>query len=88
MYYIVVYDVRSPARGTKLLKMLRQYLHHVQNSVCEGELTDAQYAELEYKTKQILDEDEDSCIIYCVGREKWMNREIIGVEKQRADNFL
>ena len=25
MYYIVVYDVRSPARGTKLLKMLRQY---------------------------------------------------------------
>jgi CRISPR-associated protein Cas2 len=88
MYYIVVYDVRSPARGTKLLKMLRTHLHHVQNSVCEGELMEAQYTELQHKTKQILDEDEDSCIIYRVGREKWMYREIIGVEKHSTDVFL
>jgi CRISPR-associated protein Cas2 len=88
MYYIAVYDVTAPARGTKLLKMLRTYLHHVQNSVCEGELTTAQYEEMKHHATQILDEDEDSFIIYCVGAEKWMKREIIGIEKRKTDNFL
>jgi CRISPR-associated protein Cas2 len=88
MYYIAVYDVTAPARGAKLLKMLRTYLHHVQNSVCEGELTPAQYEEVKHRATKILDEDEDSFIIYCVGVEKWMKREIIGIEKRKTDNFL
>ncbi len=88
MYYIAVYDITSPKRGTKMLKLLRQYLHHVQNSVCEGELTNAQYAELHHAARNLLDEEEDSLIIYCVGSTKWMKREIIGVEKRGTDNFL
>jgi CRISPR-associated protein Cas2 len=88
MYYIAVYDVTAPARGAKLLKLLRKYLHHVQNSVLEGELTEAQYAELRFASAAIVDEEEDSLILYCVGHQKWMRRDIIGVEKRGTDNFL
>ena len=40
MYLIVVYDIVSQKRGTKLLKFLRQYLNWVQNSVLEGDVTE------------------------------------------------
>jgi len=88
MYYIIVYDIASPKRLPKMLKLMRGYVNHVQNSVFEGELTKSQLAEVRYKAKEIMNEDEDSLIIYCVGNEKWLNREIIGIEKRGVSNFL
>lgn len=88
MYYIVVYDIASPKRLPKMLKLCRSYLHHVQFSVFEGELSKAQVAELLHKAKQIMDTLEDSMIVYCVGNEKWMDRTIVGIEKNATSNFL
>lgn len=87
MYYILVYDV-NVSRVAKMLKIVREYLNHVQNSVFEGELTDAQLEELKYKITELMNEEEDSVIIYCVGSKRWSNREVLGVEKNSADNFL
>ena len=42
-----------------MLKLVRKYLNHVQNSVFEGELTDAQLAELKDAARELMDEDED-----------------------------
>ena len=87
MYYILVYDVNVD-RVQKMLKIVREYLNHVQNSVFEGELTDAQLAELKDKMRALMDEGEDSIIIYRVGSKRWSNREVLGVEKHSTDNFI
>lgn len=88
MYYIIVYDIASPKRLPKMLKLMRGYLNHVQNSVFEGELTKSQLAEVRFKSEEIMNEAEDSLIIYCVGNHKWLDREIIGIEKRGISNFL
>lgn len=87
MYYILVYDV-NVKRVSKMLKLVREYLNHVQNSVFEGELTDAQLEELKYHIKELMNEEEDSVIIYCVGSKRWSNREVLGIEKNDVGNFV
>ena len=87
MYYILVYDI-NVKRVAKMLKLVREYLNHVQNSVFEGELTNAQLEELKYKIKDLMNEQEDSVIIYCVGSKRWSNREVLGIEKNEVDNFV
>lgn len=87
MYYILVYDVNVD-RVQKMLKLVRKYLNHVQNSVFEGELTDAQLAELKDSARDLMDEEEDSIIIYRVGSKRWSSREVLGVEKHDIDNFV
>lgn len=87
MYVIAVYDV-GEKRVVKMLKLCRQYLNWIQNSVFEGELTEVQLKELKYKAKDIMKEDEDSFIIFSSREQKWMDKQVIGKEKNNLDNFL
>jgi len=88
MYYICVYDIANERRLPKVLKLFRKYLNWVQNSVFEGELTSAQYVSLLAELNKIIKKEEDSIILYKLREEKWMKREILGVEKNMIDNFL
>lgn len=88
MYVIAVYDVGQKRCG-KMLKLCRGYLHHIQNSVFEGEITEAKLEELKIKAQKIMDkEEEDSLIIFKSRNEKWLDKEIVGKEKRSADNIL
>ena len=87
MYIIAVYDVGEKRVG-KMLKLCRQYLDWIQNSVFEGELTEVQLKELIYKSKNIMNEDEDSFILFSSREQKWMDKKVIGKEKNNLDNFL
>lgn len=87
MYVIAVYDV-GEKRVAKMLKLCRQYLNWIQNSVFEGELTEVQLKELKYKAQDILKDDEDSFIIFSSREQKWMDKQVIGKEKNNLDNFL
>jgi CRISPR-associated protein Cas2 len=87
MYIIAVYDVNEK-RVAKMLKLFRRYLHWIQNSVFEGELTETQLKELEYEIAKIMHKNEDSIIIFTNANEKWMNKKIIGLEKNNTSNFL
>ena len=88
MYVIVVYDVDKKRCG-KMLKLCRSYLHHIQNSVFEGEITEAKLEELKIKSRKIMrDEDSDSLIIFKSRNEKWLEKEIVGTEKRPVDNVL
>jgi len=80
MYIILVYDV-NVKRVARVLKVARKYLHWVQNSVCEGELTVAGYEKLKSELKKVIKEDEDSVIFYQLRTMKYTNREAIGVKK-------
>ncbi|HMT55040.1 MAG: CRISPR-associated endonuclease Cas2 [Saprospiraceae bacterium] len=87
MYIIAVYDV-GEKRVVKMLKLCRQYLNWIQNSVFEGELTEVQLKELKYRAKEIMKDDEDSFIIFSSREQKWMDKQVIGKEKNSLDNFL
>ena len=87
MYIILVYDI-GEKRVVKMLKLCRQYLNWIQNSVFEGEITEVKLKELEFKAKEIMDTDVDSLIIFKTRNEKWLEKRIIGKEKNELDTFL
>ena len=87
MYVILVYDIGEKRVG-KMLKLCRKYLHWIQNSVFEGEITEVKLKELKHLAKLIMDESSDSVIIFKSRDEKWLNKEIIGAERSSIDNFL
>ena len=75
-------------RVAKVCKYLRQHLNWVQNSVFEGGLTKAQLARVKSGLLGIIDESEDSVLIYQMRHEKWMDKQVIGIEKKSGDKPL
>lgn len=87
MYVILVYDVNQ-RRVAKMLKLCRQYLNWIQNSVFEGEITQIKLKELKHRAKEVMKEKEDSLIIFISREVRWLDKEIIGCEKNPLDTFL
>ena len=87
MYVILVYDIDTKRVG-KMLKLCRRYLNWVQNSVLEGELTELKLKELIYEAKKIIKPETDSLIIFISRQEKWLEKQVIGKEKNELDNLL
>lgn len=71
-----------------MLKLCRRYLNWIQNSVFEGEITDVKLKELLFKARDIMDEEKDSIIIFKSRQEKWLDKMVIGKEKNNLDNML
>ena len=59
MFVILVYDTLAE-RNPGVLKTCRKYLHWVQRSVFEGQLTAAQYRTLTWELKAQIDPGYDS----------------------------
>ncbi|PRY39964.1 CRISPR-associated Cas2 family protein [Spirosoma oryzae] len=87
MYVILVYDMGQKRVG-KMRKLCRRYLNWIQNSVFEGEMTEVQLKELLYEARQLMNEAEDSLILFKNRDQKWLDKQIVGVERQSTDNFL
>jgi len=87
MYVILVYDV-GEKRVAKMLKLCRKYLSWIQNSVFEGEITEAKLKELQIRAENIIDSNFDSIIIFKNRDEKWLNKQIIGKERSSISNYL
>lgn len=87
MYVIAVYDVNQK-RVAKMLKLCRRYLNWIQNSVFEGEITDLGLKELIHEARQVMDEREDSFILFSSRDERWLSKTIVGKERAETDNFL
>ena len=87
MYIILVYDIEQKRVG-KMLKLCRQYLNWIQNSVFEGELTEVKLKELLHKAKSIMNVEKDSIIVFSSRQEKWLEKQVIGKEKNELDNIL
>lgn len=87
MYIILVYDIEEK-RVSKMLKLCRQYLNWIQNSVFEGDLTDVKLQELILKAKKIMNPETDSIIIFTSRQEKWLDKMVIGKEKNELDNII
>lgn len=87
MYVILVYDVKQQRVG-KMLKLGRRYLHWVQNSVLEGEISEVKLQELLTKAATFLDEKEDSLLIFKSRTEQWLEKQIWGHERSPLGSFL
>lgn len=87
MYIIIVYDV-APKREPKLLKLLRQYLIWIQNSVFEGEMTPAKFEILKSEINDIVNVKKDSIVLYTFDSRNYTSRKIIGIEKNKVDSFI
>ena len=87
MYVILVYDCGEKRVG-KMLKLCRRYLNWIQNSVFEGSLTEVGLKTLKAEAKDLMDEQHDSLIIFTSREEKWLEKEVLGQEKNKIDNFL
>lgn len=87
MFVILVYDVNQK-RVAKVLKRSRKYLYWVQNSVLEGDISEANFKKLKMELSKIINEEEDSLIFYTFRTTKYSNRETIGLKKGGDDNIL
>ena len=69
MFILLVYDI-GEKRVNKALKICRQYLDWVQNSVFEGELTKAGLETLKKRLRKIMNKD--------------LTMEILGIDKKQV----
>jgi CRISPR-associated protein Cas2 len=80
----MVYDV-NVERVTKVLKIGRKYLNHIQNSVLEGELSPAQYKKLRHEVKIAINPKQDSVRFYLLRTTQYMTVEKLGVPSRPGD---
>ena len=64
-----------------MLKLMRQYLHWIQNSVFEGELTKGQFSQLVISAQKIMDKKEDSLIFFEMDSNKYIQKKVYGIDK-------
>ena len=87
MYLILVYDVAQQRVG-KVCRTLRRRLTWVQNSVFEGEVTDAEFARIQADLSGIIDSNGDSVLFYCIRNPHGWEKRVMGQEKLTTDTFL
>jgi len=87
MYVILVYDI-SEKRVGKMLKLCRRYLNWIQNSVFEGEISQVKLLEFKENAKKIMNIETDSLIVFKTRQEKWLEKEVIGYDKNDLNPFL
>lgn len=91
MYIVLVYDVSQEENGarrwSRIFKICKKYLTHIQNSVFEGELSKGQLAQLKKELKEYIDKELDSVIIFKSRQEKWLDKEFWG-RKDDLTSFI
>ncbi|VVB52871.1 CRISPR-associated endoribonuclease Cas2 [uncultured archaeon] len=87
LYIIIVYDV-GVERVNKVRVYLKQYLNWVQNSVLEGELTEAEYMKVMNGLRDVIDESLDNVICYKTKDRKYLAIDEIGTKKAEITTII
>ncbi len=87
MFIILVYDVNEK-RVSRALKTCRKYLFWVQNSVFEGEITEAGLMRLKRDLQKVINEKEDSVVIYTFADKDYTSIQIMGCRKGGMSVFI
>ncbi|MBA2783362.1 MAG: CRISPR-associated endonuclease Cas2 [Rubrobacteraceae bacterium] len=85
MHVLMVYDV-NVKRVTKVLKIGRKYLQHIQNSVLEGELSPAQFKSLRNEIKKTIKPEEDCVRFYLLRTTQYLTIDQLGTPQKPAAN--
>jgi len=84
---VIVYDV-AVERINGVRQLLRQYLTWVQNSAFEGELTEGELEKVKIELRKLIREDQDSILFYVVSSQKWIRKDVLGIEKAEVSTVI
>jgi len=87
LYVILAYDV-GVERISNVRTFLKQYLNWVQNSVFEGELTEAEFMSVEQGLKERINPVLDFIIIYRLASNKFLETTEMGTPKAETGTIL
>ena len=87
MFVILTYDV-GEKRVNRIRKTLKKYLTWTQNSVFEGQITEAKLHKCLAEVNKSLDKNDDSLYVYMVGNIHNINKRVVGKEKNYDELFL
>lgn len=87
MYVVLVYDV-NVEHVNKVRIFLKQYLNWVQNSVFEGELTEAEYLKIMNHLEKIIKTSYGHVLCYKSRDKKYLQIDEIGIPKAEISNIL
>ncbi len=87
MYVIMVYDV-AVERVSQVLTVARKYLNWVQNSVLEGEITEANLLRLQNELSHIINKERDSIVFYLLRTTKYFTKVTLGRVKGSTETFI
>ncbi len=93
MKVILVYDIelKEPKDQKRLnwaKKIARKYLHHVQKSVFEGDITLSQLARLQSEILKAIDSERDYVIIYKMPEATQWERLVLTKKKPATENII
>jgi len=93
MYVILVYDISTETkegkkRLPKVMKKCREFLHHTQKSVFEGEISEAKLLALKVALEKLINEREDYVVFYKLANKNNLERENIGIDFDPTANIL
>ncbi len=77
MFIILTYDVNAK-RVSKVMKICRKYLTHIQRSVFEGMITESKLGYLKRELRNVIIKEEDQICIYKMESLKYTCKEEIG----------
>jgi CRISPR-associated protein Cas2 len=87
MFVILVYDTLAE-RNPQILQTCRRYLHWVQRSVFQGELSTAQYRLLATALRTKIDPDHDSIRVYITRSAHDVETRTIGTDLGNTDPII
>jgi CRISPR-associated protein Cas2 len=87
VFLILAYDLNEK-RVAKALKICRKYLFWVQNSVFEGDISEAKLEKLKSELRGMMNTKEDSVIIYNFQTTKYSSVAILGLRKGGQDTII
>jgi CRISPR-associated protein Cas2 len=87
IYVVIVYDV-AVERINGVRQFLRQYLTWIQNSAFEGELSEGELERVRVGLRKLIKEDADSIIFFVTSSQKWVKKEVLGIEKAEVSTIL
>lgn len=92
MYIVLVYDISQDEKGqrrwSRVFKICKKYLPHIQNSVFEGEISKAQLAKMKNELGPYINDELDSVIIFKSRQEKWLDKEFLGKAEDKTGFLL
>jgi len=86
-YVILAYDI-GVERVDSVRLLLKQYLNWVQNSLFEGDLTEAELLRVKEGIKERIDEGLDSVVIYRIDTSRYLQTIRLGTTKGEISTIL
>lgn len=84
MFIIISYDIPDDRRRDRVMKALKDFGAHVQDSVFECELKPEVYTRLQQRLAKLIDKKEDNVRFYTLCQEDVKKRRVWGVERVEA----